>query len=59
MKKLSFVNACRETFGQKPGQTLSDFAKEIKAAREADPNFWTREFAKIGIELDAPSTIAA
>lgn len=59
MKKMSFINACRETFQRKPDQSLSEFAAEIKAARDADPQFWVREFAKVGIEIDAASVAAA
>ena len=35
-KRPSFVSACKEYFGFKPGQKLSDFAAEIKALSASD-----------------------
>lgn len=53
MKTMGFVKACQETFGRKPDQTLQQFGQEIKAAWAADADFWVREFAKIGIEIQS------
>ena len=32
----SFVKACQNFFGRKPGQTLGEFAQEIKQLTQAD-----------------------
>ena len=32
----SFVGACMDFFGKKPGQTLTEFGAEIKALTEKD-----------------------
>lgn len=52
--KVSFVSACRTHFGMKPGQTLSQFAAEVKTV-SGDPEtraYFVREFAKVGIEIE-------
>lgn len=33
---MSFIQACREFFGQRPDQSAMDFMKEIKALSETD-----------------------
>jgi uncharacterized protein YcgL (UPF0745 family) len=43
--QMSFMNACRHFFGQKPGQTLQQFGAEIKQLTEAD-----RAEIKAGLE---------
>lgn len=36
MKQMTFMQACKDFFGVKPGQTPMDFLKEIKALTESD-----------------------
>ena len=36
MAQKSFIAACREYFGFKPGQTLGEFGAEIKQLNHAD-----------------------
>lgn len=36
MKETTFVSACREYFGLKPGETLQEFLAEVKQLNEAD-----------------------
>ena len=36
METMSFIAACRKFFGTKPGQTLQDFAAEIKSLTPQD-----------------------
>lgn len=45
MKKLTFMAACKDYFGLKPGQTSLEFGKEIKELSQAD-----REEIKAGLE---------
>lgn len=35
-KKLTFMGACKDFFGLKPGQTALQFGQEIKALTDAD-----------------------
>jgi len=42
-----------DQFGKLPGQTLTQFNEELKAAKEGDGlAYFTREFAKIGVEIE-------
>lgn len=53
MTKRSFAKACMDQFGKLPGQTLTQFNEELKAAKEGDGlAYFTREFAKIGVEIE-------
>jgi uncharacterized protein YcgL (UPF0745 family) len=36
MKSMTFMSACRDFFGMKPGQTPVQFGKEIKDLSEQD-----------------------
>lgn len=36
MKTMKFVPACKDFFGQKPGQTLREFMDECKAFTDKD-----------------------
>ena len=36
MKQMTFMQACKDFFGIKPGQMPMDFLKEIKSLTEAD-----------------------
>ena len=51
MIQSSFTKACKEYFGYKPGQNLTDFMNEIKALTPEDRKFIKREFLKIGYEI--------
>jgi hypothetical protein len=51
MIQKTFVVACKEFFGFKPGQGLQDFAAEVKALSPKDRADLVGEFAKIGIEI--------
>lgn len=50
----SFVAACKEFFGFKPGQTLSEFSGEIKALTHNDKMEIAAGLRNIGIDCDDP-----
>ena len=54
MAAKSFVLACKEFFGYRQGQTLTDFKKELDDLSAGDRQYFIREFAKIGIEVSMP-----
>lgn len=51
MRQLSFVAACKEFFGFKPGQTLIQFRDEIQALTPKDRIELAGMFKTIGIEI--------
>lgn len=51
MKLMAFVAACKDYFGLKPGQTLGEFAQEIKALTEEDRAWFKAEFTKVGYQI--------
>lgn len=51
MKELSFIGACREFFGYKPGDTLKEFSAEIKALTAKDREELTAMFPSVGITI--------
>ena len=51
MKKMSFLMACKDFFGLKDGQTLTEFGQEVKKLTDADRNDLISEFAKVGYEI--------
>jgi hypothetical protein len=51
MIQSSFTKACKEYFGFKPGQNLTEFMGEIKALTGEDREWFKREFVKVGIEI--------
>lgn len=53
MKTMSFVLACKDYFGFKAGQTMTEFMNEIKALTTEDRDYFTREFAKVGYQITA------
>jgi len=57
MIKCSFVKACAEFFGRKPGQTLADFAAELKALSPKDRADMIGWFQTVG--YDVQETVAA
>lgn len=56
MVRKSRVNAFKEVFGKKPGQSLIEFAAEIKEAWTSDSAGWTALFASIGIMIEDVKT---
>lgn len=50
-KILSFVEAMRDYFGLKEGQTLSDFYQELKALSTEDRAWFRQELPKVGYEI--------
>lgn len=53
MKSLSFVAACKDFFGFKPNQTLSEFMAEIKQLTVEDRADLTKEFKRVGYDITA------
>lgn len=51
MKQLSFVAACKDYFGFKPGQTLLQFRDEIAALTTKDRQELSAMFKTVGIEI--------
>lgn len=49
----SFVMAMREYFGYKEGQTMQDFAKELKALNDADRAYFKALLQGIGYTITA------
>lgn len=35
-KEMGFTAACRQFFGQRPGQTLKEFTEEVRTLTDAD-----------------------
>lgn len=50
LKHVTFIMACREFFGLLPGQTLQDFAKEIRALSEAERANFIEMFRSVGFD---------
>lgn len=55
MKVCTFIVACREFFGLKPGQTLQEFAAEIRQLTPTDKSELTELFKSVG--YDASKTV--
>lgn len=53
MKECTFIVACREFFGMKPGQTLQDFAKEIRELTPDDRKEFQEMFLSVGYKVVA------
>jgi hypothetical protein len=49
---LTFTKACMEYFGKQPGQSLQDFAAELKALTEKDRQDFVKWFPSVGIEIE-------
>lgn len=47
-KEMSFVTACKDFFGYKPGQTLGEFMNEVRMLTDADKDELKKEFLKVG-----------
>lgn len=48
--KKTFISACREFFGKKEGQSLQDFAAEVKAVQGPDREEMIKLFKTVGID---------
>lgn len=53
-KRPSFISACKEFFGFKPGQKLSDFAAEIKALSPSDKAEIAQGLRDAGFDCEDP-----
>ena len=51
MKKMTFVQAMRDYFGQKPGQSLQEFAAELNKLSETDKAWFRANLPSVGYEL--------
>lgn len=51
MIKSSFTKACKEYFGYKPGQNLTDFMKEVRELNEEDRAYFSKLFLTVGYEI--------
>jgi len=51
MKVMSFTAACKDFFGYKPGQTLSEFMNEVRALTPEDKAYFTKLFPSVGYEI--------
>lgn len=51
MIKSSFTKACKEYFGYKPGQNLSEFMAEVRALDAADREYFSKLFLTVGYEI--------
>ncbi len=59
MKKMGFVSACKEFFGLKEGQTLTQFAAELKALTPKDKAELSAMFTAVGYEITTDMAQAA
>jgi hypothetical protein len=50
LKHCTFIMACREFFGMLPGQTLQDFAKEVKELSPAERTQFIEMFRTVGYD---------
>lgn len=54
LKSMTFVAACNSHFGRKPGQSLAEFAAELKALPDKDRAELIEMFKTIGIDAAKP-----
>ena len=54
MEKKSFVARCREFFGLKEGQKLTEFATELRALTHKDKLDLCAEFERAGMPTEPP-----
>jgi hypothetical protein len=50
LKYTTFIMACREFFGNKPGQTLQEFAAEVRALTPEDRAEFIAMFRTVGYD---------
>lgn len=51
MEQKTFLRACKDHFGYRPGEDLKAFGAELKQLTPKDREDLKAEFAKIGIEI--------
>ena len=51
MKQMPFAAAMKDYFGFKPGQTLTEFALELRALNPADKEWFKTNLATVGYEI--------
>ncbi len=51
MREMSFVLACKDYFGFKEGQTMMEFAGELKALTAQDKDDLSRYFETVGYKI--------
>ena len=51
METCSFVKACNNFFGRKPGQSLAEFSAELKELTEADRAELIALFPSVGYTI--------
>lgn len=49
---ITLTKAIHDFFGKKPNQPLGEFQNEIRALTPQDREYFVREFAKVGIEVE-------
>lgn len=54
MRVMTFMMSCREFFGTKPGQTLQEFASEIRELTPEDKAYFIELFKTV--DIDATKT---
>ncbi len=52
--KKTFIAACKDHFGYRPGEGLKEFSGELRMLTIEDRKDLTAEFSKIGIEIEVP-----
>ena len=55
LKNCTFIMACREFFGMLPGQTLQEFAKEVRELTTDEKKYFIELFRTVG--YDATKTV--
>lgn len=50
METMSFIAACRKFFGTKPGQSLQEFAAEVRALTDKDKTDLIEMFKTVNID---------
>lgn len=55
LKHCTFIMACREFFGHKPGQTLQEFAAEVRALTAEDRQAFIAMFRTVGYDATKTS----
>lgn len=58
MAQKSFIAACREYFGFRPGQKLTEFGQEIKALSHEDKLELAQGLRDVGVDCADPAPVA-
>lgn len=51
MKETTFAVACKEFFGFKPQQTMTEFMQELKELTPEDKATLSKDFEKVGYKI--------